>query len=361
MSSPGVSHVIRSDRGLLVSGRNEYSLLSEEGKARWTINRPFGALRIWGAALTWFGEIAGSFCVAELDWSTGQEIRRRPLTFVPMIELGGGEALGYGRDARKATLLRAELWGDGSPRWSRLSIGPSAEWDPGAALWNDSVFVGCGQSLVCLSAETGVEKWQSTMKPVEVDRAHGKMWPVAHGDRVISNGAWGIIAFDAKTGLKAWHHMHPCWKTIAEGKVHCLSEEYSVLDARTGNVLVSAPIAKRILAKFGAKGSGEWRGGVNFARPAIWGNHVYFGDDDGRLWAIERDTGEPVWFHKPEGCAGYLNAEPVVDGNRLYITSFSMDPKRPPRLYCYERASDDSVVVRSTPAWAAKRGRTHRR
>ncbi len=181
------------------------------------------------------------------------------------------------------------------------------------------------------------------MNPVEVDVTTGKMSPVVHGDRVITNGAWGIIAFDTATGEKAWHYMNPSWKTVVDGKVYCLSKDYAVLDAQTGEVLVFSSLAQRIQEKFGAKSTGKWRGGMNFARPTVWGDFVYFGDDDGRLWAIEKETGEPVWFHKPKGCTGYLNAEPVVDGNRLYITSFSMDAKRPSSLYCYERVVESPI------------------
>ena len=312
-------------------------MLNEQGHVKWSIERPFGVLRAWGGQLVWFGEIAGTFYAAELGWNLGEELRRRALRFVPMIELSGGGAVGYERDAERSTLLRGEIWSDGRPLWSRMSFAASEEWDSGAAATSDRVIVGSGQHLVCLSLETGDHVWRASMEPVEVDLARGKMWPVIHGDRVISNGAWGIIGFDINTGEKAWHYMHPCWKAVADGRVYCLSKEYAVLDARTGKVLVFAPVTKRIQEKFGAKSTGKWRGGMNFARPTVWGDHIYVGDDDGRLWAIEKETGEPVWFHKPKGCTGYLNAEPVIDGNRLFITSFSMDSKRPPALYCYER------------------------
>lgn len=337
VSSPGVSHVTRTDRGLLASTRAEYSLLDDAGRAKWCTTLPFGALSTWNDGLVWFGEVSGAFYVAELDWKTGKEVRRQALSSVPMVELPTGEMVGYERDSSLRTLVRRPLWGNEGPRWSRSSSAKAEEWDSSAAVLEDRVFVGVGQHLACLALDTGEDIWRSSMVPVEVDLTPGKMWPVVHGDRVVSNGAWGIIAFDTKSGEKAWHHMHPSWKTVVDGKVYCLSRDYTVLDVRTGQILVFASLADRIQEKFGAKGAAQWRGGLNFARPVVWGDRVLFGDDRGRLWAIEKDTGEPVWFHKPKGGAGYLNAEPVIDGNRLFITSFSMDPKLPSALYCYER------------------------
>src|SRR5438309_1152012 len=52
--------------------------------------------------------------------------------------------------------------------------------------------------------------------------------------------------------------------------------------------------------------------------PAIVGNRVYVGSDDGRLYAIDFAKGIKLWDFKTEGT---VESSPLVMGNRVYVGS----------------------------------------
>jgi outer membrane protein assembly factor BamB len=131
-------------------------------------------------------------------------------------------------------------------------------------------------------------------------------------------------------------------QTYSDGKVYFTStmrygEHLLVVDVVTGKIELSVRLLEP-LEKWLTKHSPKAVEVGNLTAPAIVGERLFCGDNFGRLWALDRRTGEPVWHHRPKGAAGYLAHAPVVDGNRLYANTFSMDPKRPSTLYCYEIA-----------------------
>jgi outer membrane protein assembly factor BamB len=224
----------------------------------------------------------------------------------------------------------------------RDRFGDADVWDSGIAYADGCLYLGRGPYLVCLDAETGKERWRGSMAPV-AGAASGGWDPFVVGHRVIVNGLGGTIAFHRDTGEAAWTSRVLGSKAVFRDQLYFARPAlnggtYVVLDAESGTTRIESPLVERIRNKYGAKSSGKWRGGTLFTRPAVSETHVFFGDDAGRLWAIERDTGEPVWYHKPKGNAGYLAATPIISGKRLYVTSFSMDTRRPQALYCYEEA-----------------------
>jgi outer membrane protein assembly factor BamB len=144
----------------------------------------------------------------------------------------------------------------------------------------------------------------------------------------------GTTAFDADTGHIVWcytrQHGH---RMIYDGRVYMIDQAYyTILDLQDGRELLRVRMLDQLRQKWGLDDVGISTGLL------VSETHAFFGDGAGRLFAVERDTGEPVWFDRPKGTRGYLGVIPVVAGNRLYITTFSMDPKRPGQLYCYEGA-----------------------
>jgi len=314
-------------------------LLTEEGVRLWSLPGRGVVVRVETDITTFLMNSAEPSAELVAVSAEGNVIRRTSVAgLVTAIAVGDGFR-GVRKSMRGQGLYELVAIRVTSPEGDQAvhALGQPDRWDYGVATNGRSLFLGRHQALACLNANDGKEVWSSSMEPVQVDAASGKMWPVVEGTRVIANGAWGIIAFDIETGVRGWHYMDPCWKSVHQGTVYCLSKNYAALDAATGKVLVFSTLAKRVREKFAGKGTGRARGELNFARPTLWGDWVYFGDDMGSLWAIEKTTGEPVWSHKPKGCVGFLNALPVVYGNRLYISSYSFDPTKPSAVYCYER------------------------
>ena len=70
--------------------------------------------------------------------------------------------------------------------------------------------------------------------------------------------------------------------------------------------------------------------------PVATAKHVFIGDAAGRLWAFETQTDEPVWFHEPDNPTPHVTMQvPQIVGDQLFISSSSLDPENPSRLYCY--------------------------
>ena len=61
------------------------------------------------------------------------------------------------------------------------------------------------------------------------------------------------------------------------------------------------------------KTGGQIRSGVAIAADA-----VYFGSDDGSVYAVDKATGKQKWSYKTNG---YVEASPAIDDSRVYIGS----------------------------------------
>lgn len=142
-----------------------------------------------------------------------------------------------------------------------------------------------------------------------------------------------MVAVSASTGEPLWSYLGGGARAIYDGRVYFTQEySYHVLDLHTGAVLLRREVTREIERRWGLEH-------VQLkSHPAVSETHTFVGDARGRLFCIVRDTGEPVWYDQPPGVASFWGAMPVVAERRLYISSFSIDPKRPPYLYCYEEA-----------------------
>jgi outer membrane protein assembly factor BamB len=148
---------------------------------------------------------------------------------------------------------------------------------------------------------------------------------VADGTVLVNTRKAGLAAFDARDGNLLW----TCkWargaRTVYDERIFItrFHGEYLIVDLADGKVL----LRQRRL-----------NGRRNFTTtPVVSQTHVFVGDTSGTMWALERDTGEVVWKHRPKGMTGYMAAKPAVVGKRIYINSFSMPRDIPSSLYCYE-------------------------
>jgi len=119
-----------------------------------------------------------------------------------------------------------------------------------------------------------------------------------------------IYALDAATGKKLWAHKTGGWvhssPRVKDGVVYCGSEDKNLyaLDAKTGALKGKFPAA-----------------GPVTAYPAFFKNYVITagGQGDGTVYVLDRATLQPIYKFKT---AGKIEADPVVDGNMLYVASF---------------------------------------
>jgi len=296
------------------------------------------------------------YWVSELG-VTGDELRRVAVGIAPRAFLDSGDAyLGLLRESRRGrsrrTMVKVGLSGGPVKTWEVASEGEDDQGGPGEGLFDVAfaidgrrIFAGRGATMVCIDSETGSELWCTPMGDVGTPSL-GVRGPIVAEGRVIVQGSDGIVTFDAETGKVAW--AQPYWgaRAVCRGRLYVIqamssTKSYMVFDVQSGKMLMSSDLVGALKNKFKATSSGQWRGGLALTRPAVSETHVFVGDDVGRLWASERETGEPVWFDLPDNHSGYLGGQPIIDGNRLYVTSMTLDQKKnPSALYCYEQAHD---------------------
>lgn len=222
---------------------------------------------------------------------------------------------------------------------SRINYGVQIEdrvpdFDFDIACDSEAVYVGRGSELLSLDLGDGRIRWVAPLKGLGGGPMLGGWVPMVSNGLVVINVGNGTAAFSAATGELRWVSPHAGGRAIYDGRLYLVGQgNYYVLEVATGQCALEVALSDRVEKKWKLRG-------VGFpTHIGISETHGFVGDYRGRLYAFERETGEPVWKHQPEGIVGFTGNVPVIAGNRLYISSFSMDPARPPRLYCYEGSS----------------------
>ena len=190
--------------------------------------------------------------------------------------------------------LDARSGADGRVLWSKELASATAP-----VVVNGAVCVVANGALHALDAETGRERWSFSIGSAPVQ-------PVARGDRIVISASTGISAIHAVDGSPIWQRALGASAivppVIDDGRVFvALSDgRLAALDLETGETrwskqLISAPAG--LLAGNGL---------------------LYFGTLDGKLNAYAQDRGTFEWAFK-------LGSEPVespvTDGRRVYIAS----------------------------------------
>ena len=181
-------------------------------------------------------------------------------------------------------------------------------------------------SVFCFDAATGSQIWRSANTPARPIRNFTKGGPsatptIAH-DRVYTFGRQGdALCFEAATGKVVWstnvaaglHLQIPTWgfagSPFVEGDHVVLNAGTSglCLDAATGGVLWK---------------SGDEPAGYSDPVPADYGGQkcvVMFGGKS--VNAVRVDNGAIVWSHPWATLYGVNAADPILFGNKVFITS----------------------------------------
>lgn len=252
----------------------------------------------------------------------------------------GSTTIELSQDRFRFVVALVDVVGQPVLRWTRHSDHDFSEglcnvaYDSSLACDHASVYVCRGPELVALDLNTGEDIWAAALNEMGgAPTIGGRSTPTVSNGIVVVNTIEGTAAFHSDDGRAAWYFPSGGARTIYDGRVYVATrDEYHVLDLQTGTRLLHVPLAQRVEKKWRLKQ-------VQFySQLAVSETHGYIGDLKGRLYAFERDTGEPVWMDRPEGVTAFAGNIPVIAGNRLFISSFSMEPAPPPRLYCYEQA-----------------------
>lgn len=232
--------------------------------------------------------------------------------------------------------------------WKREDSGPmdcTNYFGYNIAVAGDRIFLPRSNAhLVCLELSSGETIWEADLNRTKEDPSVGvaadlRVSPVVFGNRVLAATPFGIAAFDADKGTLLWsNHVHAGPFAPYSDRLYIVTglnyTGYRVVDLNSGSTLLEREVSDDIARAFGF----EERVGLESSL-AVTETHTFVGDNVGRLWALERDTGEPVWFDHPETATPYVAVRvPIISEGRLYINGFSMDPDRPQHLYCYEQA-----------------------
>jgi outer membrane protein assembly factor BamB len=201
-----------------------------------------------------------------------------------------------------------------------------------ASIADGRVFTCFAGDLVALSAETGETIWRSPISDLGGHIGRKSAHFISNGVCVLSEQFW-IAGFDTGTGERMW--ASDLWgpSVVYGDRVYVHNDGWlHALDLNDGTRCWSRHIApemeKRNKKRFEYSGTPL----------AASDTHLWFGDPHGFLWALNRDTGEPEWHHRPKGSVGFAGGVmPAISGKRLYIPTFSLDRRLLPSLYCYEQ------------------------
>lgn len=224
---------------------------------------------------------------------------------------------------------------DGASRrrlWMQVSAGAYDEnFSKLFACSPDGIFLAKGRRIVALNLGDGTERWTSEVSdlggPVSLE-AHPM---VAEDVCVVATKHW-TAGFAVETGHRLWST--PVWgpHVVYGRRVYVIQDgTFHVFDLLDGSLKAKRDIGPEIEKK------GKRRFDRISTHIAASDEHIWGGDPYGTLWALSRETGRPEWHHRPKGTTGYSGAVPAISASRLYIPSFSMDPRSPPSLYCYEQ------------------------
>jgi len=322
--------------------------VDQNGRERWRHGCEFVRHGILGDAVVAIVGIALPDVTrfVALDLHTGRELRSAACDHLIDKILPGGQIFvgsttkQLSEEQFKFVVAMVELSREVEVLWTRSTEhdyrnGPcDVAYDSDVACDEERVFVVRGSELVALDLKTGEDDWAAPLRALGgAPTFQGKSLPMVAQGLVVINTAGGTAAFSVADGQCSWFFPKAGARSVYGGRVYFVTtDEYYILDLMTGACLLQVPFAAMVEQKWRLKR-------VQCASHlAVSDTNGFVGDTRGRLYSFERDTGEPVWKDQPEGITGFSGNIPVIAGNRLYISSFSMAPAPPPRLYCYEGA-----------------------
>lgn len=240
--------------------------------------------------------------------------------------------------------------------------------DGAAPIFADSVlYVGShDRSLYALDLDDGTELWSyETGDRVDAPAA------VADGTVVVANGAGVAVGLDAETGAQRWSKEGPAHRhapVIDDGIVYFSSSRGPVgRDLATGEQVwrrdanepgTAGPAYRQdtvyycseftLSAIDAGTGDVDWRfeaGGRIESAPTLHDSTVYVGADNGRVYAVDTDSGRQRWVY--DTGAAEVSTSPAVDGDRVYVASvggatYALDPADGSELWQFEYGSHNT-------------------
>ena len=288
-SSPAV------DNGVVYFGSydgNFYAVDAATGKEKWEFATPgerrFIAKHIHGALP------AGASMPDPFDCYLSS-----PLVSNGTVYFGSGDGNVYALEAST-----------GKEKW-KFQTGDVVHASP--ALADGTIFIGSWDSFFyAIDAATGKEKWKfKTGEDHEIYNQVGIQSSAAVADGMVYFGCRdsNLYALDARTGEKKWAYNNKgSWVIVSpavkDGKVYFATSDsalFYALDAKTGAQLFSLKLA--------------W---PMFASPAIAGETLYLGSEDGKLRAIDLKSQKIAWEFQTEASKQNLPGLSRPDGGPDY-------------------------------------------
>lgn len=179
--------------------------------------------------------------------------------------------------------------------------------------------------VLSLSATDGSEAWMLALQDHGVRANRGSWEPHVFGGTLLFRLDDGIASVDVASGSLRWKVRVAGQPGFSAERVALASgSRLTVLDVADGRMLFTEDAGKVL-----------GRNNEFTSAPVVSDTHVFVGDDSGTLWAFELETGTAVWSDRPEETVGHLRAPTVFNGH-LYMGDYTMDPRRPMHLYCWE-------------------------
>ena len=195
---------------------------------------------------------------------------------------------------------------------SSCTMGPRAVGTPGLTAGEDTVYLAFQQYVYSVNSELGTEVWRYPSKgniqvvfyaPPEVD-----------GDALyVGDLANKFHKLNSATGAEVW--------TFDQAKGWFIGK------AKAAGDIILAPSSDRSLYALDDSGSLMWKFSKDFAlwgQPVVVGDSVYFGSLDHKVYALNLQTGEPLWEVQ---LSGAINASPLFDPETglLYVGSLGKE------------------------------------
>ncbi len=233
----------------------------------------------------------------------------------PVIESGVAY---FGSDDKFVRAVRV----DGTILWTSPVLNSGMLTVP--AVGNGNVYIGTADSrFYALDASNGSIVWDYSISP------SGRVLfpsPSVDGDAVYFGNGWKeIISLDANTGAFKW--ISPTLEdaigsspAVAYGKIFLIVNNGRVyaLDKATGDVVWNYKAGANLAS-------------ANWSSPAIANGVVYVGSTDGKLYALDALNGDLLWSYQT---GGPIISSPVVANGMVFVGSkdgkfYAFGPKSP--------------------------------
>ena len=182
-------------------------------------------------------------------------------------------------------------------KWSTVSTGnPLAS---GLAVYNNTIYVGAMPKLYAFDAGTGAQKWRGYVTGYEVFQAS----PTISGNKVLIGDEGGTFyAFDAATGAVTWSRKLSngsiMSSAVVEGGVVYVGDGNGVLHA------LNVTTGSTVWVNNSLSGKNIYSG------PTITEKYVYAGTLEGKIYCLDRATGNIKWSSK--GSSQGFQSSPTV-------------------------------------------------